>query len=101
MPPTKYVRGPLLVSSTNVVSLYGRVVGPGDLPIPDALVELQSLELSERTDRKGYFRFATVPADPPKLVLRVVAKGRDVSVPVERPTSPGEPLIIHLELSGD
>jgi hypothetical protein len=100
-PPTKYVRGPLVVSTTTVASLYGRVVGPGDLPIPDALVELPSLELSERTDTRGYFRFATIPADPAAVVLRVVAKGREVSVPVQRPTSPGEPFLIHLELSGD
>jgi hypothetical protein len=99
-PAAKYVRGPLLVSSTNIASLYGRVVGPGDLPIPDALVELPSLELSERTDPRGYFRFASVPADPP-AVLRVRAKGREVRVPVERPTSPGEPVVIHLELLGD
>ena len=87
-----------MLSTTSIASLFGRVLGPGDLPVPGALVELPSMDLSERTDTKGYFRFATVPADPPGVVLRVRAKGREVSMPVERPTSPGEPLIIHLEL---
>jgi len=100
-PPAKYVRGPLVVNTSPVGSLYGRVVGPGDLPISDALVELPSLQISQRTDTKGYFRFATIPADPIALVLRIAAKGREVSVPVQRPTAPGEPFVIHLELSGD
>ena len=49
-PPTRYVRQPLVVQATPIVSLHGVVVGPGEMPIAGARVEAVGLNLYERTD---------------------------------------------------
>jgi hypothetical protein len=76
--------------------LSGRVIGPGDIGVMGARVELPALELSTATDFRGRFRFAAVPSDPPIKLLRVNAKGRTISVPVEKAN---EAVIIRLKES--
>jgi hypothetical protein len=94
---TKLVQGPLVVRGASVMNLYGIVLGPGDIPIVGAGVELPTLQLSGHTDTRGRFHFSTVPGKPPGIQLVVKAKGRVQSVLVERPTSDREPLEIRFD----
>lgn len=96
-PPSKLVRRPLVIHAVARSSIHGLVVGPGDVPVAGARVELPALRLSERTDTKGRFCFPTVPAEPGAKALRVKAKGRELSVTAELPTPDGEPLVIHFD----
>jgi len=63
----------------------GRVVGPGDVPLPGALVQLPALSRSALTDRSGCFVFPMVPAEPRRLAFVVETKGETQSILAERP----------------
>ena len=90
------VKVPLLAQAMPAAVLVGRVVGPGDIPIPGALVELPAMGLSARTDLKGCFRFASVPAGTPLGRLEVRAKGAVLAVSAEElPTEEGA-LVVRL-----
>jgi hypothetical protein len=97
-PEVKYVRSLPSVQATTVTDLVGLVLGPNDIPLTDARVELVGLGRSVRTDRQGRFRFALVPDEPQKLHLLVTAKGRELSVQPTAIPSGGEPLVIHFNL---
>ncbi len=98
MPAVPRVKEPLVIRTVPAEVLLGRVVGPGDIPIPDALVELPSMGLSARTDAKGRFRFASVPTDTPLGRLEVRAKGEVLAVRAEElPTEEGA-LLVRLPL---
>lgn|SRR5262249_40299049 len=75
---TKLVLQPMVIAEAAVGSLQGTIVGPGEVPIADALVEAPSLNLTTRTDYKGRFRFAAVPVQPRAPGLRITAKGRQL-----------------------
>jgi hypothetical protein len=79
------VRKEMIIKNAPLRPLTGRVMGPGDIAIMGARVELPALHLSTATDFRGWFQFAAVPSDPPTKLLRVNAKGRTISVPVEKP----------------
>jgi hypothetical protein len=100
VPAQPLVRGPLLVQSAALTSLYGRVVGPGEIPLAGALVQLTGLDRSERTGANGTFSFASVPGLPTSLSMRVLARGHEVTLAVAEPTSPDQPLIIKLDQIG-
>jgi hypothetical protein len=97
-PKVGVVRQPLIVKWTSVTSLYGVVLGPGDIPLSGARVEVPGLDLWTHTDSKGRFRFSTVPVEPEKKYLEIKAKGCKLSVTTERnyPES-GDPLVIRFE----
>jgi hypothetical protein len=86
-PPTRYVRVPLVLQASPLVALRGVVLGPEEMPIAGARVEAMGLNLWERTDAKGRFRFAGVPGGAHPLRLRVKAKGREMAVLVPQPLS--------------
>jgi hypothetical protein len=89
---------PLIIQAVPSEALRGRVVGPGDIPITDAVVDLPSMGLSVRTDTKGRFRFASVPVDTPLGRLEVRAKGEVLAVRTEElPTEEGA-LLVRLPL---
>lgn len=94
-PDTPLVDAPLVLQSTPTVTLHGRVLGPHDIPLPDVRVELPALQLTNRTDAQGWFRFSTVPAEPRTRQLRISAKGRQIDVAVEQPASSSDPVVIH------
>jgi hypothetical protein len=96
-PTTKLVHGPLVVRGSPVTSLYGQVLGPSDIPIVGASVELPALQLTNHTDVRGRFYFSTVPGDPHGMQVLVKAKGRMQSVTVEQPTSDQQPLTIRFD----
>jgi hypothetical protein len=79
VPAPRLVRQ-LRVESSGLVSLAGTVVGPGDLPLAGAQVELPALNLAAETDWRGAFAFAAVPGQPPVKHLVVRARGRELAV---------------------
>jgi len=90
------VRTEMIIKNASLRPLTGRVMGPGDIAIMGARVELPALKLSTATDSRGRFQFAAVPSDPLIKLLRVNAKGRTISVSVDRPD---EEVMIHLKES--
>jgi Pvc16 N-terminal domain len=82
-------------------AISGKVLGPGNIPITNAQVEIPGLRRVTDTDTQGRFTFATIPVHPPVRQLLVRAKGRQFSVVLEPPTPPEpsipEPLLIYLQ----
>jgi hypothetical protein len=93
--PVRMVRQALVVQTAALMPLRGTVVGPGDVPIAGARVEIPLANLAVATDRLGRFAFTAVAAGPHPTTIRVLAKGRQLTLT----TDPGsrEPLIIHFE----
>jgi hypothetical protein len=77
--PAPMVTRPMVVSPKPMTSLEGVVLGPGQIPVAGAAVELPALRLFANTDHKGRFRFLSVPAQHDALSLRVRARGRELS----------------------
>jgi hypothetical protein len=94
--PAELVREPLVVDGSAVRSLSGVVLGPGDVPIPDAFIEIPSLALSTRTDRRGQFRFMAVPGGRGKHHLRVRAKAGEFPFSVDS-TTREEPVALRID----
>jgi hypothetical protein len=94
-PDTPLVHAPLVLQSTPTTTLHGRVLGPNGIPLPDVRVELPMLQLTDRTDAQGWFRFSTVPAEPRTKQLRLSAKGRQIDVAVEQSGALTDPVVIH------
>jgi hypothetical protein len=92
------VRTPPVVNTSPVGSLHGVVLGPEDLPVMGADVELPALQRSTRTDSRGRFRFAAIPTGPQVQRVRVRAKGQEVTVAAERAAGTGEPVVVRLPL---
>lgn len=78
--PVKRVRVPPVVETVPVMALEGLVLGPSETRLAGARVEIPALGLTTRTDPDGRFRFANVPAQGAPLLVRVSAKGREMSV---------------------
>ena len=94
-PRAPRVRGPLVVKTTRGGPLLGQVLGPGDVPLAGASVEIPALQLFTSADTSGRFRFANVPfTPPPRLVVR--ARGAVQSFVVSE--EPGAPLTIHFQI---
>ena len=96
-PTAKLVRQPLVVRPTPLVSLSGTLLGPGDVPLMRAAVEVPALDLATITDPDGHFAFGSVPAEAYPKTLRIRAKGLELDVPVEPPGQQGEPLVIRID----
>jgi len=88
----------VLTQSVLAVPFVGRVLGPGDIPIPGAVVELPKTELFAETDADGWFRFPRVPSEPRARLLRVRAKGEVRAYTVENALAEGEPVTIRFPL---
>src|SRR5262245_27566205 len=63
-PAVKLVRQ-LRLDSSGLAQLAGTVVGPEDVPLAAASVELPALNLAAVTDWRGRFAVAAVPRGPP------------------------------------
>lgn len=98
-PAVQLVRAPLKVDTSPVQSLQGVVLGPNEIPLVGARVELPGLRLSTRTDSKGRFHFSTVPAEPSAKLLRITAKGRELSVKTEGDAG-RDPIVIQFDPTG-
>ncbi len=91
------IRHPVEVRFSPAVSLAGRLVGPADVPLSGAQVELASLQLTTRTDATGRFRFAAVPAQPDTKELRIRLKGNERRVKVTHGADSAQPLVIRFD----
>jgi hypothetical protein len=98
-PEHKLVLKPLVLRTTAIGDLYGVIMGPGEMPISGALVEMPDMHRTERTDAYGRFCFRTVPAGLDEARLIVKARGRKLEAVVSQPTSADEPVVIHISLS--
>lgn len=98
--PVRRVLEPLVVETARLARLEGVVLGPGDVPLAGARVELPALNVSTRTDFQGRFHFAAVPQDATGA-LRVQARGQELSLTPERPAEPESPLIVRFPLMED
>jgi hypothetical protein len=86
------VRRPPVVRTTPVGELAGVIVGPEDVPIAGATIEIPSLQLNTQTNHDGAFRFPTVPATSAvSLVVRAKRLIRTVRA------RPGEALRISFD----
>jgi len=95
--PAPPVRGPIRVQGVGSRAMEGVVLGPDDVPISDAFVEIPSLQLATRSDTRGHFRFAAVPTSPAKQQLRVRAKAREFPFTVDSSKPP--PFVLKLDLA--
>jgi hypothetical protein len=94
-PKVKLVRKPIVIEGTNLTSLFGKVVGPGGVPLASATVEIPTANLATETDYAGRFGFNGVPSDPPKKLVRVKARRHELAVEVSTPSA--EPLVIRFD----
>jgi len=99
-PASKLVRHPLVVEGSPAVSIQGRVVGPGDVPLAGARVELRALGLSARCDTRGSFAFRQVPSEPRMRRFHVNARGRELVLDTDLGITPDQPLIVRFEFGG-
>jgi len=83
-PRAPFVRVPLVVEDAPLVGLAGVVLGPDDVPVAGAAVELPALGYRTRTAPDGTFRFAAVPATAGRLRLHVRARGREQTVTLDK-----------------
>ena len=79
-------------------SLRGLVAGPDDLPIPNARVELPSIQLATSTDTKGRFLFSAVPVEPRTKQFRIQAKSWERLIALELPKREDELLTIYFDV---
>jgi hypothetical protein len=92
--PPRPVLKPLHIEQVLLTTLRGRVVGPEDIPIVNALVEIPNFNLHTRTDADGNFQFAAIPAGRAFNTLTVRAKGYTQLFPLE--TEPvSTPIVLH------
>jgi hypothetical protein len=91
------VRQPLVLRTSPTTNVWGRVLGPEDVPLAGARVELTYLHRSTRTDTKGEFRFPNVPSESLAHPLRVQAKGRVFEASVDRAAQEGDPIVIRVD----
>lgn len=79
--------------------LAGRVVGPGDLPIAGALVEVEGAPLSAYSNHRGEFAFGAVPGGDAPPLLVISAKGTQLTVRVDPDHGPDRPVLIRVPIS--
>lgn len=94
--PGTMVTKPLVLQGEPLVDLEGVVLGPGDVPIAGAEVEIGGLDRWTRTDGAGRFVLRSISALPRNRSFVVRAKGRELAVVAD--ASSAEPLVIRLAL---
>jgi hypothetical protein len=89
---------PKMDSSAPIVPLHGLLLGPGEVPLMNARIELPNLYISATTDRKGRFTLPGVPAAPSKKTLLIKARRKEKTEVVQQTGTPDQPVIIHFDL---
>jgi hypothetical protein len=90
------VRRPPVTEYAASRRVAGRIVGPGNIAIAGARIEVASAGLTAFSDHRGEFILAGVPTGPPDPTLFIVAKG--VRLTVQAKASSNEPLVISVPL---
>lgn len=97
--PAALIRSPIEVQQSPLGRMAGTVMGPEQIPLANARVELATHNLVARTDAKGRFSFPTVPTEPALKKVRIVARGRELFKEVDyKKINQEEPLIIHFDV---
>ena len=99
-PELHYVTKPVVLQLSSARALYGLVLGPADVPVAGARVELPALRLAAETDARGRFHFDMVPDSPRPAQLHVEARGQAVDVAPSGGASEQDPFVIRLQLPG-
>jgi len=97
--PVRRVRQPLITKWGGSRPVSGVVVGPGDVPIAGALVEVEGLPQTAYSNHRGEFAFRSLPGDDPPPTLVVSAKGATVRVRVDGDDTASAPLLVRIPLS--
>lgn len=92
----KFIQAPIEMQHSPMTGMGGVLMGPDDMPVANARVELIAHHLATQTDTRGRFWFAAVPAKPTVKRIRIQARGRDFAVEAEHQAGDQEPLIIHI-----
>jgi len=92
-PAVPRVRGPLSMQGVGLEPMSGVVLGPGDVPVANARVEVPAAEAVAETDPQGRFRFPALPVEPHRKLVRVRARGRQLDVEIARPEAGGSVVI--------
>ena len=88
------VREPLVVESAEIGVVEGTVLGPGDIPIADAVVSLPGIGHEARTDARGRFRIVGAPQEHGGIKLNVKARGAELN----GAATPGKRVVLRLPL---
>lgn len=94
----RLIRSPMELHQSPLTGLEGTVMGPGDIPLTNARVELSTHNLVTRTDIKGRFIFPAVPTEPDRKNVRILARGRELSTQIDAAKIKQEPLIINFDV---
>lgn len=73
---------PLQISLIPRLTLAGRVVGPGDVPLAAMRIEVIGTPYTTHTDAQGRFTMAGVP-EAPEVRLRLVGRGKILTTQVD------------------
>ena len=93
--PAKLVRSAPVVQTAAMVGLHGVVLGPNDVALAGAEVQIEALRLARRTGHYGRFYFTAVPGEGQRKTLRVKFKSLEQSVTTEEDfLDPNKPLVI-------
>ncbi|MBK8906972.1 MAG: carboxypeptidase regulatory-like domain-containing protein [Rhodospirillales bacterium] len=84
-------------SFSELQPLSGIVVGPGDVPVPGAVIRVPGTRTAATTDYRGRFRLAGVPVRPAVAKLQVRAKNQDFVVQLRKDEPYPECLVIHYQ----
>ncbi|HXE84783.1 MAG TPA: hypothetical protein VN513_15760 [Gemmatimonadales bacterium] len=94
--PVARVRHPLITRWAPSRALAGVVLGPGNVPIAGALVEVEGLSQSTYSNHRGEFAFGSVPAGEPSPTLVIRAKGTRVRVRIASQAAESAPIVIRV-----
>jgi hypothetical protein len=92
------IKSPIEVTKSNLASMGGIVLGPNEIPLTNARVELSTHNLVARTDIKGRFLFSSVPTQPAKKKVCVIARGRKLFQEFDFTKIKQKPWIIHFDI---
>lgn len=96
-PEIPYISRPIDVKKVPMAGLDGIVMGPENIPLANARIELRDHQLATRTDCKGRFQFSVVPVQPSVKQFCIEVRGRKMLVEVEHRAEEKRPLIIHFD----
>lgn len=98
-PSAPRVREPLVTQWSAARPISGVVLGPRDIPIAGALVEVEGFPLTTYSNHRGEFAFRSVPGAEPPPTLVVTAKGTHLRVRVDTTVDPEAAVLIRVPLS--
>jgi len=93
------VRRPIEIEIAPAGPLTGFCLGPEEIPLTGALVEVPALNVSTRSDQDGRFAFSSVPRDATHLLVRATAKGQTITVDAGARAAGAEPLVIQFDMT--